>query len=244
MHRSLTMLTITAVVALTACGSSGDSLTAATDATVAESPAVVPATEPATTTDTTPAVDPAPATTAEIAPETTAAPATPTTEPEPVGGGDPECLNGEWLADATAIGNQMSAIGSPMTFVIGPDSYNRATLDNGAFVVDAVVTIGAEFPGGGVTLSATSTSRLEGTYTTDGNVVLADVTVDSGEITSWNATVDGESIELPAAAVDSFGDPPEVATSFNGSTFDCSDTSLTFDVIDSEFGTITYTRVS
>jgi hypothetical protein len=238
MHRPITLVTVAVTLALAACGSSSETLPAATSLDTVTTTAAIA--DPDT------ADDPAPATTAAPTPETTAAPVTPTTEaaPSPAEGGDAECLNGEWLADASALQDQLAPVAGPLSLTIGPDSFNRATLDDGTFVVDAAVELSAEIPGTGVTLSATATTHLEGTYTTDGNTVIADVTVDSGEIGSWSASIDGETIDLPPGAADAFGDPPAPVAGFNGSTFDCTDTSLTFDVIDSEYGTITYTRVS
>jgi hypothetical protein len=96
-------------------------------------------------------------------------------------------------------------------------------------------------PGTGIALTATATTHLEGTYTTADGVVTADITVDTSELGEWSASLNGTQIELPPGAA--LGEPPSAATNFTGSTYVCTDTTLTFDVIDSPYGTITYTRV-
>jgi hypothetical protein len=218
------------VVVSVGCGGGSDdeagNATVPTETTAAGTiPATVATTVPATT----------------AAPTTSAAPATtaPATTAATSSGGDAECMIGEWLADAAELQRGIDAIGVSFALTVGPDSFNRAVISDGTFVADSDVAVTGTLPGG-IELTASGTSHLEGTYTTEGNVVRAEVVSSTGEIGEWTATLNGTEFPLPDDG--SFGTPPIASADFNGSTFECTDTTLTFDVIDSEYGTITYTR--
>jgi hypothetical protein len=81
---------------------------------------------------------------------------------------------------------------------------------------------------------------MEGSYSTDGDVIRATVTNQSTEVGEWTAVVDGVEVTLPGGGA--LGEPPSAQLSFEAPTFACTDTSLTFDVSGS-YGSITYTRV-
>lgn len=208
---------VTAATVGAGCGGGSDSAGDSTDPPAASSPADT--TAPDTAPDTTPGT---------TAPDTVAP------------GGDADCLVGQWRADAAELQRRFDALAFPLPFTIGPDSYSEATLDAGAFTAASSTSVTAEIPGAGVQLTASGSSTIEGTYSVDGNVILADVTAETNEVGGWSASLNGSPIDLPDAG---FGDPPATSFDFNGSTFTCTDDSLTFDVIDSQFGTITYTRV-
>jgi hypothetical protein len=220
------------VVALVGCGGGSDD---------AAGSATVPTETTATGTAPTTAATTVPATAA--APTTSAAPATttPATTAATSSGGDAECMNGEWLADAAELQRGIDALGVPLAMTVGSDSFNRAVISDGTFVVDSNVAVTGTVPGG-IELTASGTSHLEGTFTTEGNVVRAETVSSSSEIGEWTATLNGTEFPLPDDG--SFGTPPVSSADFNGSTFECTDRTLTFDVIDSEYGTVTYTRVS
>jgi hypothetical protein len=94
-----------------------------------------------------------------------------------------------------------------------------------------------------MTLNTTGSYHMEGTYTVDGNTIRADTTTESAESGGWTATINGVEVPLPDTAA--FGDPPDASgPDFNGSTFTCTDTTLTFNVPGAPIPDITYTRVA
>jgi hypothetical protein len=219
----LIMVAVIATGLAAGCGGS-DSAGDTSESSAASSPSDTAASDTAA-----PDTVPPDSTTADTAASDTVAP-----------GGDADCLVGQWRADAAELQRRFDALAFPLPFTIGPDSYSEASLDGAAFDAASSTSITAEIPGAGVQLTATGSSTIAGNYSVDGNVIVAEVTSETSELGEWSASLNGTPIPLPDAG---FGDPPDASFDFNGSTFACTDDTLTFDVIDSQFGTITYTRV-
>lgn len=224
-------------VTLAACGGGdGDTATTSSLAGTTE-PTDVPTSSAAPTTPTTAAPvssAPAPSSTTATTLDTSASTA-PASAP---GGGDADCLNGSWLADAAEHQRRIDALGIPFAMTVAPGSQSTVVIADGTFDADSQVTIGAELPGTGVTLSSTGTSSIQGTFTLDGDVVRATVTSDSTSPVVWSASLNGEEIPLPDSG---FADPPDTSFRFDGSTYTCDDTTLSFEVVGTTYG-ITYTR--
>ncbi|MEN9646725.1 MAG: hypothetical protein RL238_3394 [Actinomycetota bacterium] len=214
LHRSALVFAV-ALTTLAACGGGGDS-SADTTSSGAE------------------------VTTGDTAAETTAATAAETTVPATDAPGDAtaECMNGTWQADAAEHQRRIDSMGIPLPMTVGPESVSGVIIDNGSFVADSsIVIIGTIAE---LTLTSSSSSHIEGTFTLDGDVVHADVTVNDIVAGAFVATLpDGTEVSMPGAGVE----PPSPAPSFEGSTVVCDATTLSFDVIGSEFGSITYTRI-
>lgn len=242
MRRSVSLIAVATAVllVLSACGDDDDG------AVVASLPE---STEP-TSSSTEPVIDatgdvPAPteAPSSTEAPDTTAT-ATPTSAPVTTAPatGDADCLNGTWRAESTEMQRMLDAIGVAITMTIEPGSYWGVVIDHGSFVADSAVTLVAEIPGGGMVLSAEGGYHMEGTYTADGNSIVAETVVREGTLGEWTATINGETVALPDTAT-IMPPPSVVAPDFNGSTFTCSDTTLVFNVPGAPVPDITYTRV-
>lgn len=245
MRRSVSFIAVAtaALVALSACGGDDDDGAAASSLPEATEPAPT-STEP---TIAEPSDDaPTPTTAAPTvtdAPETTAAGA-PTSAPVAAApeAGDGDCLNGNWRAESTEMQRMLDAIGVAITMTIEPGSYWGVVIDDGSFVADSAVTLVAEIPGGGMVLSAEGGYHMEGTYTVDGDAIVAETVVREGTVGDWTATINGESVALPDTGT--IMPPPSVgAPDFNGSTFTCNDTTLVFNVPGAPVPDITYSRV-
>lgn len=223
MHRSV--LLVAALAVLAACGGSDGAATpssaeASTTATAGGAESTVP--------DSTASSD---------APDTTTPP---DTAPADTGTGDAtlECMQGQWRADAGEHQRRIDDLSIALPMTVGGDSVSSLSIDGDAFVTDSSISLTTSI--GAATLTSSSTSHIEGTFTIDdGIVVSADVTVMENEDGEFVATApDGSVISVPTGGFD----PPPASPTFQGSTVSCDDDSLTFDVIGSEFGTITYAR--
>lgn len=226
-YRSLLFAAVVICTA-SACGGEDAARPEPTGSATVSAPDTAPATSPDTTSP---------------APDTSPAPTTPTTdavETTAAGGGTAECMNGSWVADAAEHQRRVDALGVPIAMIVGPESRADLSIDGGAFVVESAISLTASV--GPATLTASSTSRMEGTFTVEGDfIAAADVTVDVTEQGPFVATLaDGTAIPMPMDGVE----PPSMSPTFTGSTVSCDDTSLTFDVVGTDFGTITYTRVA
>jgi len=217
LHRSVLLFAV-ALTTVAACGGGGDSSSADT---------------------TTPAAE---VTTGDTAAETTApeTSAVDTTVPATDAPGDvtAECMNGTWQADAAEHQRRIDSMGIPLPMTVGPETVSGVVIDDGSFVADSSIVLTAAISE--LTLTSSSTSHIEGTFTLEGDVVQADVTVNEITEGPFVATLpDGTQVSMPTAGVE----PPSAVPGFQGSTVTCDATSLSFDVIGSEFGSITYTRI-
>lgn len=216
LHRSVLLVAV-ALTTVAACGGGGDSSSADTS-----SPAVTADSVADTVADTT----------ATSVVDTTVA------STDAPGDATAECMNGEWSADAAEHQRRIEQLGVALPMTVGPDSESRLTIADGAFVTDSVISLTAAI--GEVSLTSSSSAHMEGTFTLEGDIVRAGVTVLENEAGEFVATTpDGVVVSFPMEGLE----PPSAVPGFEGSTVTCDDTSLTFDVIGSEFGTITYTRV-
>lgn len=238
MHRN-GLLAVVALAALAGCGGgdeaarASDGVAITADVTVGTAPGVTVA--PVTTDvrgDSAGDEEPTPTTAAPV-PSTSPATDAPAEDPTA------DCMDGQWVADAAEHQRRADALGSPVPMVIGPESVSNVTINDGSFVSDSVVAVSATV--GAFTLNASSTSHMEGTFTLDGEVVHADVTVLEETQDDVTATgPDGSPILFPE---DAGFEPPAVDPTFEGSTVSCDATAMTFDVVGSQYGTITYMRV-
>ena len=182
-----------------------------------------------------------PTTPPDTAPPDTAAPTTAAPTTDEVAGGGADCLNGLWFANAEELQRRIDSYRIPVEILVEPISSSTLTMSDGTFVANTSVALTGQLPiGEGVELTAAGTSHIEGTYTIDGGTVTTTITIDTSEIGDWVAVVGGETIALPAA--EALGEPPVPGGDFGGGQFTCTDTTLTFNVPGSEYGSITFIR--
>jgi hypothetical protein len=219
MRRALQFAVVGSMLLAAGCGSDDADAPGAGDATV---PAAV-STTPASTTPTDTAV------------EGTQPPQAPTSE----AGGDADCLQGSWRADAAELQRRIDTLAAPITFTVGSDSYSSLVIDGETYTTESSTTITGVVTGAGVELTASGTSAAQGTIVVEGSTIRGEVTSSSNDVTDWSATINGMEVPMPAGG---FGDPPDLNPSFAGSTFACDDTTLSFTVPGAPIGSITYTR--
>jgi hypothetical protein len=148
-------------------------------------------------------------------------------------------MEGRWAADAAEHQRQLDATSLPMT--VEPGSASTLTIQNGAFVADNTLTITMKMAS--VAFRSSGTTHIEGTFAFEGDVLRAAVTVlNKVDGDMVGVMPDGSTIPLPAGGAPA-ASPAVPQNSFEGTNVTCTDSTLTFDPIGTDFGSITYTRV-
>jgi hypothetical protein len=186
---------------------------------------------------TSPATSAAPASDPTV-PSATTAP--PPTEPPIAGDELVACMQGTWVAGAPEFQTRLDRLGFDVPLEVGDDTGSTVTITGQAFVADTSITLTASM--GGTSFRVSGGVYSEGTFTVEGNTISVDTTVLDARAPAFALIdADGTEISLPEGSAGMF-DVPIDDEVFTDSTVVCGDTEVTFDVVGTPYGRITYTR--